>query len=245
MKILDLFCGAGGAGEGYHRAGFTVTGVDIIMQPEYPHRFVQADALDYAAEHWREYDAIHASPPCQVHSVMKSLHNKNYIDLVPDTRELLRDIGLPYIIENVPGAPLIDPVVLCGSMFGLIFPDIDGKPLKLLRHRLFESNMPIIDAGHCEHDHDAITATVIGTGGDCSLEYRDRPGRGTYMPGLEQRRGLMGMPWASRPGISQAIPPVYTEFLGRQLLALMGDSRIDCPPIVRYDSEATTATSTE
>lgn len=119
LRLLDLFCGAGGAGEGYRRAGFEVVGVDIKPQPKNPHRFIQGDALEYLAEHGGEYDAIHASPPCQAHCDLKHMWNaKDNPDLIGPTRELLQKIGRPYIIENVEGAPLISPIILCGTMFG-------------------------------------------------------------------------------------------------------------------------------
>lgn len=129
-RLLDLFCKAGGAGYGYWQAGFDVVGVDIEPQKRYPFTFIQADALEYLARHGGEYDAIHASPPCQAFSKMKNpdkAHRKAHPDLVDPVRELLMRTGRPYIIENVPGAPLLSPVTLCGSQFGL----------KVYRHRVF------------------------------------------------------------------------------------------------------------
>ena len=128
-RLLDLYCCAGGAAVGYHRAGFDVVGVDIAFQRNYPYEFHQGDALDYVAEHGHEFDAIHASPPCQAFSKTRTLHNNEHPDLVAPTREALQATGKPYIIENVTSAPLRPDVTLCGLMFGL----------KVFRHRIFET----------------------------------------------------------------------------------------------------------
>ena len=130
-KALDLYCKAGGTSMGLHRAGFEVTGVDIEPQKRYPFEFVLGDALEYCAQHGHEFDLVVAGPPCQLYSVTASLSNGNHPDLVGPTREALIATGKPYIIENVPGSPLINPLVLCGTMFGLA----------LIRHRLFENNI--------------------------------------------------------------------------------------------------------
>lgn len=128
MRLLDLFCGAGGAAMGYYRAGFEVVGVDIKPQPNFPFEFHQANALDFPVD---GFDIIHASPPCQAHTCLNVMWNaKKHADFVEPTREKLKASGLPYIIENVPGAPLIDPIKLCGSMFGL-----GAGPYDLRRHR--------------------------------------------------------------------------------------------------------------
>lgn len=140
--LLDAFCKAGGAGMGYHLAGFEVIGVDIEPQPRYPFRFIQADALDFIrlCGHW--FDCIHASPPCQAYGVTKSLTTKEYPKLIETVRELLRATGKPYVIENVPGAPLKNTITLCGTMFGL----------KTIRHRLFETNPPLFwPPAQCQH----------------------------------------------------------------------------------------------
>lgn len=146
-RLLDAFCGAGGAGMGYHRAGFEVTGVDIQPQKRYPFRFIQGNALEYIYKHGHEYDAIHTSPPCQTHTNLNNIKKikasteANYLDLVPQTRALLEMIGKPYVIENVVGAPLLNPMMLCGSMFGL----------KVYRHRLFESSVLLFAPPHYPH----------------------------------------------------------------------------------------------
>jgi hypothetical protein len=133
-RLLDMFCGAGGCSMGYLRAGFEVTGVDLHPQPHYPFRFIQADAIAYCRKHGHEYDVIHASPPCQAYSITKNLKTAktSHPDLVAATRAALIRTRKPYVIENVPGSPLINPLMLCGSMFGL----------GVIRHRLFESSPP-------------------------------------------------------------------------------------------------------
>lgn len=209
-RLLDLFCGAGGAAMGYHRAGFDVVGVDIAPQKHYPFIFVQGDALEYCAAHGHEFDVIHASPPCQVHSALATLHAKNgyfnkHADLVPQTRELLQSIGKPYVIENVEGAPLIDPVMLCGTMFGL----------GVRRHRLFECDpMVAFSPASCNHSR-----KVARPG--------RRPGRGElycvtgHFPDVLGAGKAMGIDWMTQTGLAQAIPPAYTEYIGRQLLQHM------------------------
>ena len=219
MRLLDLFCCEGGAGTGYAQAGFDVVGVDIAPQPRYPFEFHQADAIEYVTQHWREFDAIHASPPCQAYSITKHSHGKEHPDLLEPTRAALVATGLPYIIENVVGAPLIDPVLLCGTMFNLSAIDVDGEPLVLQRHRLFESNVWLMSAGGCSHDGRRV-AGVYGGGRHRNVSDRDSPSRrGGYTPLGSVRAELMDMPWATQHGLTQAIPPAYTEFLGRQLMA--------------------------
>ena len=138
-RLLDLFCGAGGAAMGYHRAGFTVVGVDINPQRHYPFEFHQADALEFDVS---GFDAIHASPPCQAFTAYKRRPNHvgDYPDLIWPTRQKLIASGVPYVIENIPKAPLLNPITLCGSSFGL----------DVRRHRLFESNVPLL-APPCDH----------------------------------------------------------------------------------------------
>lgn len=207
MRLLDLFCKGGGAAMGYHRAGFEVVGVDIEPQPHYPFEFIQADALtvDLAG-----FDVIHASPPCQGWST-KTMDKSRHPKLIAPIRERLIAAGVPYVIENVDGAKgeLIDPIRLCGSSFGL----------RVRRHRWFESNVPLI-APACDHawqdadkrfelyDHGRWFKSgivhVFGTGGG---------------KGREHWAEAMGIDWATPAEMAEAIPPAYTEHIGRQLMA--------------------------
>jgi DNA (cytosine-5)-methyltransferase 1 len=219
MKLLDLFCGAGGAAMGYHRAGFDViVGVDTKPQPHYPFEFVQADALEFCAAHGREFDAVHASPPCHHYST-GTQHRKNrgivYPALIEPTQALLLEIGLPYIIENVPGAKndLRKPVMLCGSMFGL----------GVMRHRLFETNWPLPVPAHAcngnDIDRDALSVTRHGPP---ARWYRNHPDK-TF--NIKTWHAAMGIDWMTRSELTQAVPPAYTEYIGAQLLAAVRGAR--------------------
>lgn len=202
-RLLDLFCCAGGAAMGYHRAGFDVTGVDIVPQPNYPFEFVQADALEVLsllAVNGPGPDVIHASPPCQAYSTTSALHHNEYPELVDEVRALLEGIGLPYVIENVQGAPMRNYVRLCGSSFGL----------GVRRHRLFETNVMLWNPPACRHDLQPEPLDVTGTGGP--------GGRHRKPKNLAQAREAMGIDWMSRKELSEAIPPAYTEWIGRRLL---------------------------
>lgn len=218
-RLLDLFCCAGGAAMGYHRAGFEVVGVDLAFQKNYPFEFHQADAIAYVREHAHEFDVIHASPPCQAFSRTKTLHSNEHPDLVAITREALIASGKPYIIENVVGAPLRDPLVLCGTEFNLTALDVDGVPLKVLRHRLFESNVSLHGNGGCRHDPTVLTASIYGAGGGWTPTHRDSPTRrGGYVPHTDVCRALLGVDWTTKHELSQVVPPAFTEHLGRQLI---------------------------
>jgi len=224
MRLLDLFCCAGGAGVGYARAGFEVVGVDNVSQKHYPFEFHQADALKYLTDHWREFDAIHASPPCQVYSTTKHAHKgaNNHPDLLEPTREAVIATGLPYVIENVERAPLHDPLRLCGSEFGLRAADVDGVPLALRRHRLFESNVWLAGAGGCQHDSTQVAGSYTA-GRHRTPEHRDNPARrGGYTLALKVRAALLGIDWPmNEHELAQALPPIYTEFIGRQLMEVL------------------------
>ncbi len=207
-RLLDLFCCEGGAGEGYRRAGFEVTGVDIVHRDYKPGNFVQADALAFVREHGHDFDAIHASPPCQRYinggNAARVSKQRERPDLVGPVREALDAIGRPYVIENVEGAPLRRDVVLCGSMF---------PALAVRRHRAFELGgwqwSALLPA--CNH-----TKPVAGVYGHLHGKAGAWPG---MLPStLESWRAAMGMPWASAEGLAEAIPPDYTELIGRELM---------------------------
>ena len=209
--LLDLFCGAGGAAMGYHRAGFDVVGVDIKSQKNYPFTFIRGDALNPPVKLDR-FDAIHASPPCQKYSRLSTLpwlKDKMYWDSIPPTREFLKSTGLPWVIENVEPAPL-DGITLCGKQFNLAWPD--GTPL--YRHRKFESSVFLfMPGGHNSHD------AVLQPGR--LLKGRARLNNGYVIGGHQnglRAMGAMGIDWMTGQELSQAIPPAYTEFIGKQLM---------------------------
>lgn len=205
-RLLDIGCGAGGGAMGYHRVGFEVVGLDIRPQPNYPFEFYEADALHVLAndELWvGEFDAIHASWPCQFASDLRHRTGREYPDLVTPGRELMRIYEAPYVIENVPGAPLENPITLCGSSFGL---GANGRQLR--RHRLFECSFPVM-APPCQHRGQPIGVYGTGGGGQMTRGYKGTP---------EEYREAMGIDWATRAEIAQAIPPAYTEFVGAFLL---------------------------
>lgn len=216
-RLLDLFCCAGGAGKGYHDAGFDVVGVDIDIQERYPFKFIQADALSYVAEHWQEFDAIHASPPCQAYSAMKVMFDaKVHPELIEPTRVLLEATGLPYVIENVPGAPMLNALTLCGSMFGL-----GAAGFQLRRHRQFESNVMLMAPGRCAHRQPTIG--IYGGHVRCrsAMFWRDSA---ADFPGYHKKElagEAMRIDWMTMNQMSEAIPPAYTEFIGGQLLDAM------------------------
>ena len=170
-RLLDMFCGQGGAAMGYADAGFDeIVGVDLAAQPRYPFTFVHGDALEYCRLHGHEFDAVHANPPCQVHSVLAHFATPGkHLDLIAETRAALTGTGRPWVIENVPGAPLVAPVMLCGTMFGLGFLDEQGWVM-LRRHRLFETNWELVNGGlfgegpRLECDHSG--RRLIGVYGD-------------------------------------------------------------------------------
>lgn len=210
-RLLDLFCCAGGASMGYVQAGFDVVGVDINPQPNYPFKFIQADALALDIQFIASFDAVHASPPCQSYSDLAKRNGNahEWPRLIEPVREMLVRSGIPYIMENVDGAPLINPVVLCGTMF---------PQLRVLRHRLFEANFEMLAPPHKKHpkvhtfdrrkSHFGKTnewkdfVQVTG-GGNCTLA---------------AAREAMGIDWMTKGEINESIPPAYAEFVGQQLL---------------------------
>ncbi len=211
-RLLDLFCCAGGAGMGYSRAGFEVVGVDIDPQPNYPFEFVQADALEVlqSGSVFR-FDAIHASPPCPFYSTATRDHDK-HPDLVGPVRELLVQAGLPYVIENVVGAPLdtgplnlfgSGGVMLCGSMFGMD---------RVRRHRLFESSVQLPQMA-CRHPGER-PYTITG-----HLHRTEQDYPHSLKPTRTHALELMGTPWMTWQECVECIPPAYTEWIGTELLA--------------------------
>jgi DNA (cytosine-5)-methyltransferase 1 len=223
-RLLDLFCGAGGAAMGYARAGFEVVGVDIKPQPHYPFEFIQSDALDvlryltrtpdWSAVQvgWPEldepFDVIHASPPCQAFTRAGHLRTAQgrttaALDLVDVTRQLLIATGLPYIIENVPGAPL-EGITLCGSSFGL----------RVRRHRIFESNRALMSLP-CEHKAQGRPVGVYYRPND------DIPKGGSTSRDLADGQDAMGIDWMKWDELKESIPPSYTEWIGRQLITTL------------------------
>lgn len=225
--ILDGCCSAGGAGRGYVNAGFRVRGVDIKPQKHYPYDFVQQDILEHLEQHGREYDLIHVSPPCQFGSgalnirVDTEARRANHVNLIPQVRELLEAIGKPYIIENVVGSRehLIDPLLLCGTMFGL----------KTFRHRLFETNPRIYFApAPCMHNgkvQDGDFCNVAGTGGAMKKANGERRKEKRTLVAWSE---AMGIDWMTRYELTQAIPPAYTEYIGRILMRDVFHAGIGC-----------------
>lgn len=257
-RLLDLFCGAGGAAVGYHRAGFDeIVGVDIKSMSRYPFEFVQADALEYVAEHGHEFDAIHASPPCQGYSIMNNLpwlEGREYPLLILPMYEILEGIDKPYVIENVMGARYgasglkkrgieghgLKAGWLCGGMFGLPF----------YRHRLFASNWFWLAPGHPKHTVSVNPRSERWIYGGTKKGLASREGAGLtitrgsavteqivvgslskwqngIVAGIGHTRGwhraaeAMGIDWMKREELTQAIPPSYTEFIGKELLKVL------------------------
>jgi len=211
-RLLDLYCCAGGAGVGYARAGFEVVGVDIDPQPRYPFEFIQADALGLDPEFVASFDAIHASPPCQSYSDLAKRNGNAdaWPRLIDPTRDLLVASGRPWVIENVEGAPLRNPVVLCGTMF---------PGLRVLRHRLFEASFPIVAPPHGKHPkvhtfdkrkshygktNDMVDFVQVTGGGNCTVA---------------AAKDAMGIDWMTKHEMNESIPPAYTQLIGEQLLA--------------------------
>ena len=220
-RLLDLFCGAGGAAVGYHRAGFDVVGVDLEPQPRYPFEFIQADALEFMERmlaggtwEWKGlglFDAIHASPVCYAWSKMRDCRpgsKDDQPDLITPLRPLLRATGLPYVIENVPGAPLINPVRICGS----------GVGLKVQRHREFECSFPAWGVA-CSHGQNRWNPDYKHA---TNRTRRRVPVIGEWRVPKALQDEAMGIDWMTLEELTEAIPPAYTEWIGRQLLESLG-----------------------
>lgn len=207
-RLLDLFCCAGGAAQGYHEAGFEVVGVDIDPQPNYPFEFHQHDALTFPLD---GFDVVHASPPCQRYSDLAKRNGNadEWPDLVGPIRQRLIEWGGPWIIENVEGAPLLDPIRLCGTMF---------PGLRVIRHRLFESNVSLYEPEHPKHPlvftHDKRKAHYGTLDQNSSFVQVTGGGNAT----IANKRAAMGIWWMNNRELNEAIPPLYTRYLGEQLL---------------------------
>jgi DNA (cytosine-5)-methyltransferase 1 len=188
---------------GYHLAGYDVVGIDIVRQPLYPFEFIQMDALVFIEiGGCFDYDAIHASPPCQAYSWATRINKNPHPDYIPLVRECLMNSNRPYVIENVPGAPLQDPVLLCGTMFNL----------KTYRHRLFETNWPLKAPEHPEHH---LTSGKMGRPTEAGKMFH---AVGNFSDAQAGREALQ-IDWLSRPKLREAIPPAYTKYIGEQMLS--------------------------
>lgn len=224
-RLLDLFAGEGGAGVGYDRAGFDVTGVDTSKARlrHYPFRSYRTDAIEFLLKYGHEYDVIHGSPTCTGYSRGTAAipdRLEKYDRLIGVTREAMQIIGKPYVIENVADArpELVNPVMLCGRMFGLAATDDDGTPLVMDRHRLFESSLPIEAPTHEAHDKSVQVAGSYGGARRDKVEAREIR-KGGYVPSADVQRALLGTPWMSEKDRQLAIPPAYTHHIGEALLA--------------------------
>ena len=218
-KLLDLFCGAGGAAMGYHRAGFDeIVGVDLNPQPRYPFEFVQGDALEYLSEHGSEFDAVHASPPCQDYSrAVRHLSSPGYPRLLEPTQDILETLDCPYVIENVVGSPIPmqstlfgqHGVYLCGTMFGL----------RIWRHRLFATNFEVALPSPCVHSEPAMNP--FNSAGSARLNEECLAVLGHKDVGEAYWREHWGVGWMKREEGREAIPPAYTEYIGRTLIKII------------------------
>lgn len=222
-RCLDLFCKQGGVSKGLVSAGYDVTGLDIDDQPLYPFPFIKANALTYPLD---DFDFYWASPPCQLYSRLKGLVKHSYVDLIVDVRNRLKSTGKPFVIENVPGSPLLNPILLCGTMFGL----------KVRRHRLFEchpSIYPLLPPHACKgkfgytNTYKGVSSFANGAKLICVVGHNFN---------TIDAKSAMVIPWMNREGLREAIPPVMAEFIGRIMIDYAASS-MPCPP---YRPEFTT-----
>lgn len=239
--IIDAFSAAGGAGAGWFRAGFNVLGIDNRPQPRYPFPFLLGDVFDLVPRllagtvprqpdrlnpmpFWGPFVAVTGSPTCNDHSYLAHTYGQRHGSAwqVQAFRELCLDSGLPYVIENVPGAPLWDPVELCGTQFDhLAIPTVvcaDGQRRRLRRHRLFEASFRLAPRRACDH---RLPAVGVHGGGPKVRAPRAIEGRAGYQGTAEERRAAMDTPWMTRDETSLALPPAYTEHVGRYLRAAL------------------------
>ncbi|MEU9956690.1 SAM-dependent methyltransferase [Streptomyces sp. NPDC050982] len=205
-RLLDVYCCQGGAAMGWHLAGFDVTGVDKDPQPRYPFTFIQGDAIEYIRAHGHEYDLIAGSPPCQHYTLCQRIQGREHPALIAPTRQAMQATGRPWIIENVPEAApeLRAPLTLCGASFGL----------HTYRHRLFEASFPVPVQPHPEHLHPTVKMGRPLSPGD----WYHAVGHFSNVPYVRED---MGVPWMSRDGISECIPPAYTQWIGGASLAFL------------------------
>lgn len=206
---------------GYHRAGFEVVGVDLNPKfaKRYPFEFRTGNALEFLRENASEFDMIHASPPCQAYSVTRNGHSKKHPELIEPVRDALEDTGKPYVIENVKGAPLRNPITLTWPMFfdpGSILDD-DGTPLTMLRARLFESNVKLTAPEEKPVPRGSQIAGSYGGARRDKKEAREVR-KGGYVPSKSVQQKLLGIDWMTQHGMFQSIPPAYTEYIGKQIL---------------------------
>jgi DNA (cytosine-5)-methyltransferase 1 len=208
LRALDLCCCAGGVSAGLVQAGFDVTGIDIEPQTHYPFNFIQADALGLDTEYLRQFDFLWASPNCQEYSMASMqfrLKGKQYPTLIEALRVMFIESGKPYVIENVEGAPLINPIMLCGTMFGI----------KTYRHRIFEANFPINQPAHGEHDKLQVKMGRPVKQGD----YIQMVG---HFSGVQYAREITGCYWMNQYELAQCIPPAYSKYIAQQYLQYAG-----------------------
>jgi DNA (cytosine-5)-methyltransferase 1 len=217
-RIADVFGGAGGSAKGYELAGFEVVVVDSDpkLAKACPFEFVRMDAFEFLADHAREFDAIHVGPPCQAFSPTKALHDTDYPRWINPVRIILDYLERPYVIENVVGARahMRNPIQLCGSSFGL----------GVRRHRLFETSFPIALVPPCAHYLQPEPIDVTGTGASRIGPRLDGGGGNSRKPrNLSHAREVMGIDWMSRTQLAEAIPPVFTQFIGAPLAAHLAE----------------------
>lgn len=205
-KLLDLFCGAGGCAKGYADADFEVIGVDIAPQPHYPYEFHQADALTFPLD---GFDVIHASPPCQAYTRARYIQGREHPELLDITRQRLQQSGLPWVIENVQSAPMSQFLMLCGTHFDL----------KVYRHRQFESSHFLFSPGPCSHPHELMDGYVCIYGHHVRGRQIGKRNNNYKMYPVAMGRAAMGIDWnMTQKELSQAIPPAYTRWIGKQLI---------------------------
>jgi len=218
MRVLDLFCGAGGAAMGLHRAWpeAEIVGVDIKPQPRYPFKFMQADILatgfGLAMDYW---DFVWMSPPCQAYTNQGKVSRKDHPRLIGPMRRVWKEINrcerikgcriTPWVIENVVGAPLEEPITLCGSMFNL----------GVRRHRNFEANFTLVEPSSCDHKGREVRA-YYGAWGREAFRAKKPGNKDTLRGTLERAPADMGIDWMEWKELTQAIPPAYSEYIARQ-----------------------------